>query len=75
VTAVLVLLHKRAAERIKMLQGLLPICAACKKIRDDQNRWTYLEVYIEKHSEAYFTHSICPECAEKYYEQVHGGVE
>ena len=56
-----------ALERVKTLSGMLPICASCKKIRDDQGYWNQIEVYIEKHSEAEFSHGICPECARKLY--------
>jgi YesN/AraC family two-component response regulator len=52
---------------LKKLQGILPICSSCKKIRDDKNNWTLLEVYIRDHSEAEFSHKICPDCAEKLY--------
>lgn len=55
-----------ALSRVKQLQGLLPICSYCKKVRDDQNYWQQVESYITQHSEAKFSHSICPEC----YEQV-----
>ncbi len=51
---------------IKTLTGFIPICASCKKIRDDEGYWVQLEAYICKHTEAVFTHSICPQCAEKY---------
>jgi len=53
--------------QVKMLSGLLPICAACKKIRDDHGYWSTVESYIESHSEAHFTHGICPDCAAKLY--------
>lgn len=56
-----------ALARIKMLTGLLPICANCKKIRDTKGQWNDLEVYIRVHSEAEFTHGICPQCARKLY--------
>lgn len=56
-----------ALAQIKHLKGLLPICAACKRIRDDQGYWTQLEAYISDHSEAEFTHGICPECREQRY--------
>ena len=56
-----------ALAKIKTLSGLLPICAGCKKIRDDQGYWGQVEEYIMAHSEARFTHSMCPECMEKYY--------
>jgi ligand-binding sensor domain-containing protein len=58
-----------AVARIKVLDGLIPICAHCKKIRDDKGYWDQLEGYIQSHSEATFTHGICPECAEKLYPQ------
>jgi len=59
-------LEKTIKEKIT-LSGLLPICSHCKKIRDDKGYWNHLESYIETHSEADFSHSICPECARKYY--------
>ena len=64
----LVLLRKRADEQIRTLQGLIPICASCKKIRNDLGYWDVLELYIQQHSEAQFTHGICPECAERFCE-------
>jgi phosphoserine phosphatase RsbU/P len=51
---------------LNQLEGLLPICCNCKKIRDDKNNWQRIENYIEVHSEAQFTHGFCPECYEKY---------
>jgi hypothetical protein len=54
---------KKALAMVKKLSGLLPICASCKKIRDDQGYWNQIETYIKEHSEADFSHSICPECA------------
>jgi len=54
-------------DQVKTLSGLLPICANCKKIRDDTGYWQDLEAYINKHSDATFTHGICPECAKKLY--------
>lgn len=56
-----------ALQRVKTLSGLLPICAACKKIRDDRGYWQSVEVYIRDHSDAEFSHSICPECMVKQY--------
>ena len=53
--------------KVKQLSGLLPICANCKKIRDDQGYWQQIEIYIRDHSEAEFSHGICPECMEKLY--------
>lgn len=52
---------------VKKLSGLLPICSSCKKIRDDQGYWNQLEVFIHKHSEADFSHGLCPECAQRLY--------
>jgi len=51
---------------VKQLQGLLPICSYCKKIRNDQDSWQQIEYYMEEHSEAEFSHGICPSCYEKY---------
>jgi PAS domain S-box-containing protein len=58
---------QNALADIKTLSGLVPICANCKKIRDDQGYWTQLEAYIQDRSEAQFSHSICPDCAAKLY--------
>jgi GAF domain-containing protein len=52
---------------IRILRGLLPICASCKKVRDDKGYWTQIEDYIEAHSEAQFSHGLCPECIKKLY--------
>jgi sigma-B regulation protein RsbU (phosphoserine phosphatase) len=54
-----------ALTRVRQLQGLLPICAYCKKIRDDQNYWQRVEEYISAHSDAQFSHGICPDCYER----------
>ena len=56
-----------AIDKIKVLRGIIPICASCKKIRDDKGYWSQIESYIKEHSEADFTHSICPDCAKKLY--------
>lgn len=53
-------------QKLKLLRGLLPVCAACKRIRDEQGQWQQMEIYIRDHSEADFTHGLCPECA-RYY--------
>jgi len=58
---------KTALTKVKTLSGLLPICANCKNIRDDKGYWSQIEVYIRDHSEAEFSHSICPECAKELY--------
>ena len=56
-----------ALEKVKVLSGLMPICARCKKIRDDKGYWNNLESYIEKYSEASFSHGLCPECSDEMY--------
>jgi hypothetical protein len=61
----------RALSSLKLLHGLLPICASCKKIRDDQGSWNLLEKYICQHTEAEFTHGLCPECEHRLYPQLH----
>ena len=58
---------QEALKKIKTLRGIIPICAACKKIRDDKGYWNQIESYIKEHSDADFSHGICPECAEKLY--------
>ena len=58
---------KAALDNIKTLNGLLPICSKCKKIRDDTGYWNQLESYIQKYSDANFSHGLCPECSEKLY--------
>ena len=59
-----------AVTKIKTLRGLLPICSTCKKIRDDKGYWKQIESYIRDHSEAEFTHSMCPICAKKLYPEL-----
>ena len=61
---------QEALDNIKTLKGLLPICAHCKKIRDDKGYWNQIEAYIRNHSDAEFSHGICPECAEKLYSDI-----
>lgn len=61
---------KDATSKIKILSGLLPICASCKKVRDDKGYWEMIEVYIRDRSEAEFSHGICPECAKKLYPEL-----
>ena len=58
---------KQALEQVKLLSGLVPICSSCKNIRDDAGFWQRVEVYIEAHSEAEFTHGICPDCIQRLY--------
>ncbi len=59
-----------ALDNIKVLHGIIPICASCKKIRDDKGYWNQIESYIKEHSEADFTHGICPDCAKKLYPEL-----
>jgi hypothetical protein len=56
--------------RVKTLSGLLPICSSCKKIRDDEGYWQQLETYIARHSQAEFTHSMCPDCATRFFPEL-----
>jgi len=58
---------REAMTNVKLLSGLLPICAACKKIRDDRGYWQQLEGYLKDHTEAEFSHSMCPDCAHRWY--------
>ena len=58
---------RQAFVQIKTLRGIVPICASCKKIRDDRGFWNQVEVYVRKHTEASFTHSCCPDCLIKLY--------
>lgn len=61
---------ENALDHVKQLQGLLPICMFCKKIRDDSNTWNNLENYIEEHSGAVFSHSLCNDCRDKHYPEL-----
>jgi len=63
-----------ALEEINQLRGILPICATCKKIRDDTGYWSQIETYIASHSEAEFSHSICPDCIKTMYPQYYDRV-
>ena len=63
----LILELQEALAKVKTLSGLLPICAKCKKIRDDKGYWNQIEVYVREHSQAEFSHGICPECARILY--------
>jgi hypothetical protein len=58
-----------ALAHVKNLSGLLPICASCKRIRDDQGYWQQVETYITRHSDAVFTHGICPECVKNFHQE------
>ncbi len=61
---------QEALAEIKTLSGMIPICTNCKKIRDDKGFWNQIEKYIREHSNAEFTHSVCPECFEKLYPEL-----
>jgi len=58
---------RKALDEIKVLRGLLPICASCKRIRNDRGLWEQIELYVSNHSEATFSHGCCPECAKQLY--------
>jgi hypothetical protein len=62
---------ERALSEVKELTGILPICANCKKIRDDEGYWHDVAVYIRDHTNAEFTHSLCKACAEKLYPELY----
>ncbi len=70
---------EEALSEVKTLNGLLPICSSCKKIRDDKGYWNQIELFIQSHSDAEFTHGICPDCAKqlypKYFEKLKGHTE
>lgn len=57
---------QEALEQVKTLKGLIPICASCKKVRDDKGFWKRIEAYVSTHSEAEFTHGYCPECSKDF---------
>jgi response regulator RpfG family c-di-GMP phosphodiesterase len=57
---------EEALAEIKTLKGFIPICASCKKIRDDEGYWNQIEAYISKRTDAVFTHGLCPDCVEQY---------
>lgn len=61
---------QKALDEIKTLRGIIPICSSCKKIRDDQGYWNQIEVYLRDHSDAEFSHGICPECLKRLYPDV-----
>jgi hypothetical protein len=66
---------RQSIEKITVLSGLLPMCASCKKIRDDKGYWSQVETYITRHSDARFSHGLCPECAKRLYPEIFGGVD
>jgi hypothetical protein len=62
---------QKTIKEVKVLRGLLPICSSCKKVRDDKGYWNQIESFVQKHSDAEFSHSICPECAKKLYSDLY----
>jgi hypothetical protein len=70
IMAMLSVVRKRAEDDLKVLQGLLPICAYCKKIRDDRGRWEHIERYIADRSAADFSHGMCPDCGVKHFPEI-----
>lgn len=62
---------QQALDEVKTLRGILPICSFCKKVRDDKGYWEQVDVYINKHSQADISHSICPDCTKKHYPYLH----
>lgn len=63
---------KELARKVKILEGLLPICAFCKRIRDEKQNWRQIESYIAQHSEAHFSHTFCPHCAQEHFGELLG---
>ncbi len=61
---------RTALEHIKTLQGIIPICSFCKKIRDDQGYWSQVEAYLSRHSDARFSHGFCPDCISRHYPEI-----
>jgi DNA-binding response OmpR family regulator len=61
---------RQALDQIKTLRGIVPICAGCKQIRDDRGYWNQVEIYVRDHTEAQFSHGICPDCMKKLYPDV-----
>ena len=61
---------KESLAHVKTLSGMLPICASCKKIRDDKGYWKRVESYVSEHTDAVFSHGLCPDCAKKAYEEL-----
>ena len=66
---------EEALSRVKLLQGLLPICSYCKKIRDDMDYWQEVDAYITRHSEVNFSHGVCPDCYDRFVKPMMEGLE
>ncbi len=60
---------REALDQVKTLEGLLPVCCYCKRVRDDTGYWSQIDTYIRKHTKASVSHGYCPECAVKFYEE------
>jgi hypothetical protein len=73
VTTIQILLFKKLYKRIRVLEGFIPICANCKKIRNTEDQWEQMEKYISQHSMARFSHGICPDCARQLYPDLYNG--
>ena len=71
VISVQVAILKKLYKRVRLLEGFIPICANCKKIRKSEDQWEQMERYITQHSLAQFSHSICPDCARQLYPGLH----
>ncbi len=71
----LIIKLQESLSKVKRLSGLLPICASCKNIRDDKGYWNQIESYISEHSEAEFSHGLCPDCAKKLYPELKDEIE
>lgn len=67
--------RNQVTAHLRILEGLLPICSACKAIRDDAGEWHRIETYLSAHSEARLTHSLCPPCADKYMADLYAGAQ
>lgn len=65
--ALMIYITMKLFQKMRYLEGILPVCASCKKIRDDKGVWNQIEAYVRDRSDAEFSHGICPECAEKLY--------
>lgn len=61
---------EESLSEIRQLKGIIPICASCKMIRNDDGYWQKVEVYVQRHTDAQFSHSICPDCTEKLYPEI-----
>jgi hypothetical protein len=62
---------RELARRVNLLEGILPVCSLCKKIRDEHDNWQPMEVYVSNRSEALFSHSLCPDCLKRDYKQIY----